>query len=407
MEGYVENLVADNTALKRKLQSKTEALFILTKELDDSRKQRDQFKLMAEQLQQRYSALKKKPYSHLGQAMLLLPTGDAHEEKNKSLKLENEELKQKLRDAYGDMKALRTQIGILKSSPASNTESGVFPAHQKEEMVQQLEALHIKSVQLRQDLQSMLDEKEELIVQRDTLRSKVHRLNFELKQVLLRKDSSSSSKDIIDIDALVAENSYLHDRLQQMEQEKQMAEHNLNKYKSVIEKSRNKGAIKLGSSGNGGLVVSQKQVEQLFLQNGDLPRTPAAQSDLHSLYLALLEALNDKNVALAHQKKTNRILGKRIAELERRLEAFGDDAYPSKVLLNGYSVVDIDKEVDQILAQAEEKNDTVPDSSTSDVSETSEAPKIAEVDGDDTLPPNLQQMVLQALNDIRRETSET
>jgi Uncharacterized coiled-coil protein (DUF2353) len=85
----------------------------------------------------------------------------------------------------------------------------------------------------------------------------------------------------------------------------------------------------LGSSGNGGLVVSQKQgkkysllpeqtfsiiliyisVQQLFLQNGgNLPQTPAAQSDLHSLYLALLEALNDKNVALAHQKKTNRFV---------------------------------------------------------------------------------------------------
>ncbi|CAB3385010.1 Hypothetical predicted protein [Cloeon dipterum] len=361
---------------------------------------------MAEQLQQRYSALKKKPYSHLGQAMLLLPSGDVQEEKNKSLKLENEELKQQLRDAYGDMKALRAQISILKSAPLNNKQSGVFPAHQKEEMVQQMEAMHIKSVQLRQDLQSMLDEKEELIVQRDTLRGKVHRLNYELKQALLRKGSSSSSNNIIDIDSLVAENSFLHDRLQQMEQEKQMAEHNLNKYKSVVEKSRTKGAIKLGTGGNGGLVVSQKQVQQLFLQNGDFPQTPAAQSDLHSLYLALLEALNDKNVALAHQKKTNRILAKRIAELERRLGALGDDAYPSKALLNGYSISDIDKEVDQILAQAEEKNTRAADGSPSNISESSEASKIAEVDSDDTLPPNLQQMVLQALEDIRKESAE-
>jgi Uncharacterized coiled-coil protein (DUF2353) len=54
------------------LQSKAEALLILSKELDDSRKQRDQFKLMAEQLQHRYSALKKKPYTHLGQVKHLL-----------------------------------------------------------------------------------------------------------------------------------------------------------------------------------------------------------------------------------------------------------------------------------------------------------------------------------------------
>jgi len=94
--------------------------------------------------------------------MLMLPSGDSQEEKNKSLRLENEELKQQLRDAFGDMKvihilinffnlcaliflqALRTQISILKSSPINKHVSGVFPAHQKEEMVQQLEAMHIK-----------------------------------------------------------------------------------------------------------------------------------------------------------------------------------------------------------------------------------------------------------------------
>jgi regulator of replication initiation timing len=36
--------------------------------------------------------------------MLMLPSGDAQEEKNKTLRLENEELKQQLRDAFGDMK---------------------------------------------------------------------------------------------------------------------------------------------------------------------------------------------------------------------------------------------------------------------------------------------------------------
>jgi len=100
---------------------------------------------------------------------------------------------------------------------------------------------------------------------------------------------------------------------------------------------------------------------------------------------------------------------------------YGDGAYPSKVLLNGYSIVDIDKEVDQILAQAEEKNETIPESCTSDTSETSEGkflirwpytmidflqgPKVTDMEDDDTLPPNLQQMVMQALEDIRKEAN--
>jgi hypothetical protein len=52
-------VILQNGALRRKLQSKAEALLILSKELDVCRKERDQFQLMAEQLQHRYTALKK------------------------------------------------------------------------------------------------------------------------------------------------------------------------------------------------------------------------------------------------------------------------------------------------------------------------------------------------------------
>lgn len=65
----------------------------------------------------------------------------------------------------------------------------------------------------------------------NTLVLQVHRLNFELKQALSKKESACSSNDVIDIDSLIAENTYLHDRLQQMEQEKEIAEHSLSKYK--------------------------------------------------------------------------------------------------------------------------------------------------------------------------------
>ena len=44
---------------KRKLESKCEALLILSGDLDQCRQERDQFKLMAEQVQQRYQALKR------------------------------------------------------------------------------------------------------------------------------------------------------------------------------------------------------------------------------------------------------------------------------------------------------------------------------------------------------------
>ena len=45
---------------KRKLESKKEALLILSKELDCCQQERDQYKLMANQLRETYQRLKKK-----------------------------------------------------------------------------------------------------------------------------------------------------------------------------------------------------------------------------------------------------------------------------------------------------------------------------------------------------------
>lgn len=45
---------------KQKLESKKEALLILSKELDTCQQERDQYKLMANQLRERHQGLKKK-----------------------------------------------------------------------------------------------------------------------------------------------------------------------------------------------------------------------------------------------------------------------------------------------------------------------------------------------------------
>lgn len=45
---------------KRKLESKKEALLILSKELDTCQQERDQYRLMANQLRERHQGLKKK-----------------------------------------------------------------------------------------------------------------------------------------------------------------------------------------------------------------------------------------------------------------------------------------------------------------------------------------------------------
>lgn len=68
--------------------------------------------------------------------------------------------------------------------------------------------------------------------------------------------------------------------------------------------------------------------------------------DLRSICISLLENLNDKTLALVHQKKTNRILASRIYELEQKFESLQGSkmlSFPSKMLLEGYIGSDMDK----------------------------------------------------------------
>ena len=56
----VDVFVPPDLVCKRKLESKKEALLILSKELDTCQQERDQYKLMANQLRERHQSLKKK-----------------------------------------------------------------------------------------------------------------------------------------------------------------------------------------------------------------------------------------------------------------------------------------------------------------------------------------------------------
>ncbi|XP_074642187.1 coiled-coil domain-containing protein 149-like isoform X2 [Tubulanus polymorphus] len=330
-----EGLKTELSICQRKLDSKCEALLILSGELDQCRSERDQFKLMAEQLRERYQDLKRQvtgkspgggnnysePESNEvdryggkneNLSLRLYQCKDA----NKCLQFEVDDLKQKLNDAQGDIKLLREQIARQR---VGTTDEGMntrhFPAYEREDLVKQLEAKQEKFLQLERDLQQVLDEKEELVTERDTYKNKYDRLNIELNYVL-----KGDEKRIVDIDAMSMENRYLKERLNQMEEEKSMAMATVTKYKSILEKKKNRSGMKIGQNRSGGVVISQKQVQQLLDSTTSVQVTAQALSDLQGLARALLESLNDKTLALSHQRKTNKILGTRVAELEKKLK---------------------------------------------------------------------------------------
>ncbi|XP_035891269.1 coiled-coil domain-containing protein 149-A [Anopheles stephensi] len=357
------------TALSRKLQSKVEALKIMRYELEKCRTERDQFKLMAETIQLRYSAIKNSlnapdfQAAGFGNSSAVSLLVKQTRERNESLTTEVESLKQRLFDLEGDIKVVRARNVELQDicSKLRATNESLLTANgdktwqaEKSQLIAQLEQLRKRNAQLQYDFRSLLDEKEETVTERDAYKCKAHRLNHELTVAL--RGAGGTSQTLLDIDGLILENKYQAEKIANIENELSLARQAASKYKSMLETNRKKGIIKLGTNNNNKTIMSHSQVKHL-LENGtvdELPLRAATISDLKSLCLALLDNVNDKSLALSHQKKTNKLLATKIAELERHIKtlAGSDDRTtmaslsPSQYLLNGYSSATVDQDQD-------------------------------------------------------------
>ncbi|KAM8898978.1 coiled-coil domain-containing protein 149-A isoform 2-T2 [Spinachia spinachia] len=325
-EGDWQGLVSEFLVCKRKLESKKEALLILSKELDSCQQERDQYELMANQLRERHQGLKKK-YRELIDGDPSLPPEKRHQvnlaqllrdsrERAKQLAEEVKELTQRLTEAQGDNKLLRMTITRQR---LGDEEVGArhFPAHEREELVRQLERAGLQMEEMEHSLKAVTDELQDVKSERSVFREKAHRLNVELNHVLGNREAR-----IIDVDALCMENRYLHERFSQLQEEVNLLKSNIMKYKTALERRKNSTAYGKSNSSPLTGVLSAKQVQELLLEERgcSLPATPQSISDLKSLATALLETIHEKNLVIQHQRHTNRILGNRVADLERKLK---------------------------------------------------------------------------------------
>ncbi|XP_068134283.1 coiled-coil domain-containing protein 149 isoform X2 [Hyperolius riggenbachi] len=320
-----QGLVNEYLVYKRKLESKKEALLILSKELDTCQQERDQFKLMANQLRERHQSLKKKyqelidgdpslPPEKRRQVNLAELLGESRE-RSKKLEQDVKELRQRLGEVQGDNKLLRMTIAKQR---LGDDDVGIrhFAPHEREDLVQQLEKAREQFETLEHEHRAVLDELEDVKQERSFFQDKADRLNQELNHVL-----GGHEKRIIDVDALCMENRYLQERLKQLQAEVNLQKSNIVKYKNALERRKNsKSSSKADSSALTG-VLSAKQVQELLSEDHgcSLPATPQSISDLKSLATALLETIHEKNMVIQHQRQTNKILGNRVAELEKKL----------------------------------------------------------------------------------------
>ncbi|KAM9335894.1 coiled-coil domain-containing protein 149-A [Symphorus nematophorus] len=321
-----QGLVSEFLVCKRKLESKKEALLILSKELDTCQQERDQYKLMANQLRERHQGLKKKyrelidgdpslPPEKRNQVNLAQLLRDSRE-RAKQLADEVKELTQRLAEAQGDNKLLRMTITRQR---LGDEEVGArhFPAHEREDLVRQLEGAGLQMEEMEHNMKALTDELQDVKAERNVFREKAYRLNVELNHVLGNREAR-----IIDVDALCMENRYLHERFSQLQEEVNLLKSNIMKYKTALERRKNSSTYGKSNSSPLTGVLSAKQVQEMLLeeQGCSLPATPQSISDLKSLATALLETIHEKNLVIQHQRHTNRILGNRVADLEKKLK---------------------------------------------------------------------------------------
>uniref|UniRef100_A0A672NH63 Coiled-coil domain-containing protein 149-A-like n=1 Tax=Sinocyclocheilus grahami TaxID=75366 RepID=A0A672NH63_SINGR len=281
---------------------------------------------MANQLRETHQSLKKK-YRELIDGDSSLPPEKRNQvnlaqllmdsrERNKKLADEIKELTQRLSETQGDNKLLRMTITKQR---LGDDEVGVrhFPAHEREDLVRQLEKAALHREELEHSLKTLSDELQDVKAERTVFKEKAERLNLELNHIL-----GGQEKRIIDVDALCMENKYLQERFKQVQEEVSLLKSNIQKYKTALDRRRNP---EIGGKSNSRAltgVLSPKQVQGLLSEdNGcSLPATPQSISDLKSLATALLETIHEKNIIIQHQRQTNRILGNRVADLERKLK---------------------------------------------------------------------------------------
>ncbi|CAH3016449.1 unnamed protein product [Porites evermanni] len=346
-------LVNEYNVCKKKLNSKREALKILTSDLELCQRERDIYKSKIKQLlkevedykrkereQENKQAdknnaqtpTKKRGASFCGQSVWEQELQNVRERKQKTLSQllcesrgENKalikdlaELRQLYRDAQEDIQLLHDALAKQKNCNCG-LKAGANGMDPRQDLISQLEENQEKLVELGREKLAISDEKAEIAMERDHYKDKSDRLNTQLNFIL-----GADDRRLVDIDSVLMENRYLKEQIKQLKEEKSMAVSALARYKNTFEKRKNKI---LQAQYPGSPVSTNKHAMPSLISDfvGHLAHigsssTPSTVADLQFLANSLSETLSEKDTALQHLRSANKILGHRVAELEKKLK---------------------------------------------------------------------------------------
>jgi hypothetical protein len=190
---------------------------------------------------------------------------------------------------------LRSQLARSSSAPSEDV------IQEREQFVAQLEASQERIAELERQLQMEEDEKEEVLGQRDYFSSQCSALKKCLEE---KKNEQPPSQCALQ--TLAEENRELKLKLVEVQAERDQANARIDRYKRAVERRK-----------------AQEDKEQPSTAAGrhnNLRQALRRVTELETLANCLSETVKEKSIALTHQKKANKILGARVADLEHRLK---------------------------------------------------------------------------------------
>ena len=242
----------------------------------------------------------------------------------KGLQAEVRELETKLSEAQEDIKLLRQTVARQRVGSSGNSGSAAkctvdSESETIESLTSQLESVKQKNEELEQELFNYREQSKEQNTEKEFFVSRSERLNTELNYLL----SGDSDKAIVDIDALALENNHLKTQIAQLQCEKNILKDHYLKLKQSLTKPNNPKKTdknlfrdvsqKTETVVDGGEITTQKilttkEVQQYLTgpNSKHFPVNARTIEQLHTLALSLTETIEERNVALSHQKSTNR-----------------------------------------------------------------------------------------------------
>uniref|UniRef100_A0A8C4QD21 Uncharacterized protein n=1 Tax=Eptatretus burgeri TaxID=7764 RepID=A0A8C4QD21_EPTBU len=227
----------------------------------------------------------------------------------KILKEENKDLKQQNAEARDDIKVWRDMFAMQRSNDEKFAPNH-FMRHEREHLVEQMEDMKEQIKQRDTEIQETKEKLGEVQTECDFFRKKLR--VTQLPDNLLGKRISYN----FDVDEICKENRYLRELLKHMEHKNVT----FGKCKEGNQKMRGwqrgphtSGILRIPRTNEVNVMLSQKGAQSL-------PATKKSISELQSLCSSFIDAIVDKDVCLKHQRKTIRILGTRVNELEMKLK---------------------------------------------------------------------------------------